>query len=99
MLPHLPAQVLAPDLDRRPGRPHERSPHGRIEREVVVARARKTVTGVLSAPPIDERSRPAAEPRPFQPVGTPAVVEDEGRVDAQALDGRGAVRGRIRVDR
>ena len=99
MLPHLPAQVLAPDLDRRPGRPHERGPHGGIEREVVIAWARKPVTGVLPPPPIDERSRPPAEPRPFQPVGTPAVVEDEGRVDAQGLDGRGAVRGRIRVER
>jgi hypothetical protein len=99
VLADLAAEILAANLDRRPRRPYEGSPQGRIEGEIVIARPREAVTRVLPTAPVDERPRPPPEPCPFQPVDSAAVVEDAGRVDRQGLDGRSAVGGRVRVER
>ena len=99
MLTDLAAEVLPPDLDRGPRRPHERSPHRGVERQVVIAGAREPVTRVLPAAPVDERPRPTSEPSTLEPVGAAAAVEDAGRIDGHRLDSRGTVRGGIRVER
>ena len=99
MLADLASEILAPHLDRGPRRPYESRPHGRVECEIVIPGPRETVTGVLSAPPIDERARPPSEPCPLEPVDPAAVEEDTGGVDRQGLDGRSAVRSRVCVER
>jgi hypothetical protein len=99
VLADLASEILAPHLDRRPRRPYESRPHGRVEGEIVIPGAREAVTGVLSAAPVDERARPPSEPCPLEPIDPAAVVEDTGRVDCQGLDGRSAVGSRVCVER
>jgi len=99
VLADLASEILTPHLDRRPRRPYESGPHGRIECEIVIPGPREAVTGVLSAAPIDERARPPSEPCPLEPVDPAAVVEDTGGVDRQGLDGWSAVGSRVCVER